>query len=81
MQSGPSTIFHHNRYCADAACEHCGGLVRHESWCITLNPNVLYAYQVVAEPGQMTLHDRLILHSLGVLWDGPACAGKCKTRM
>ncbi len=27
--------YHSNRYNAQAACEHCGGIVRHEKWCIT----------------------------------------------
>jgi hypothetical protein len=58
-----------NRNNAQAACEHCGGTVRHESWCITRDPVVYYAHQIVADPSKLTLQDSLILHSLGVVWD------------
>lgn len=74
-----AAIFHQNRYCAEASCEHCGGVVRHESWCIIVNSLVYYAYQVVVEPSRLTLFDQLILHSLGVSWEAPSCAGKCKS--
>ncbi len=59
---------------APAACEHCRRVIRHERWCIMVNPNVYYAYLVVAEPDKLTLLDELILHSLGVTWtaDEPA---------
>jgi hypothetical protein len=61
-------ILHSNRYCAEAVCEHCAGLIRHESWCITRNGYVFYAYEVVLDPGKLQLADRLILHALGVKW-------------
>jgi len=67
--------YHCNRYSADSACKHCGGVVRHEPWCITRNPRVLYSYQVIADPAQLTLHDQLILHALGVAWS--ACTAAC----
>jgi hypothetical protein len=63
-----AAIFHSNRYHAEATCEHCAGVIRHETWCITRNPQVFYAYDVVVNPGKMQLRDRLILHALGVNW-------------
>jgi hypothetical protein len=63
------TADHHtNRYYAEAACEHCQGIIRHESWCITRDPLVYYAYQIVADPSRLTFGDSLVLHSLGVTW-------------
>jgi hypothetical protein len=74
----PAAKFHSNRYSADSACEHCQGIIRHESWCITRDPVVYYAYQIVVDPGQLTPGDALILHSLGVTWEPKACQGKCR---
>ena len=74
-----TTRYHSNRYNAQAACEHCEGIIRHEPWCITLDPLVYYAYQIVADPSKLTAGDALILHSLGVTWAGKACQGNCKT--
>jgi hypothetical protein len=45
--NNPTTVFHSNRYNAEATCEHCEGIIRHESWCITRDPDVYYAYQIV----------------------------------
>ena len=72
------TLFHSNRYTAQSACEHCAGIVRHEQWCITVDALVRYAYEIVVNPGKLTLADTLILHSLGVLWTNP-CQGNCNT--
>ena len=69
--------FHSNRYSAEAACEHCHGIIRHEPWCITRDRLVYYAYEIVADPSKLTFQDALILHSLGVTWSGKACRGKC----
>jgi hypothetical protein len=69
--------YHSNRYSADSACEHCGGVVRHETWCISGNSRVHEAYQAVLDPSALSLQDELILHALGVTWNG-ACQGKCK---
>lgn len=80
MSENTHTLYHSNRYNAQAACEHCEGIIRHESWCITVDPVVYYAYQVVADPGKLTAGDALILHSLGVTWRGRACQGDCKGR-
>ena len=40
---------HSNKYSAQSACEHCEGVVRHEPWCITRSPEILYAYGVVLD--------------------------------
>jgi hypothetical protein len=78
--STPSTWYHSNRYHAQAACEHCQGIIRHERWCITLDPVVYYAYQVVVDPSKWTLSDQLILHSLGVAWGPNICRRDCKSK-
>jgi hypothetical protein len=69
-------IFHSNQYHAQAACDHCSGVIRHEPWCITRNQLVYCAYETVLDPGQLTLTDRLILHALGVRWT-KECTGTC----
>ena len=72
MAHSSSITWHHtNRYNAEAMCEHCGKMLQHEDWCITCNPVVQYAYQVILEPGKLTIGDTLILHSLGVTWGAP----------
>jgi hypothetical protein len=68
--------FHSNQYTADAACEHCDGIVRHEPWCITQNLNVMNAWEPVLDPAKLSLHDQLILHALGVAWKA-ICGGTC----
>ena len=50
-------------------CEHCDGVFRHLSWCMCVAPDVLYAYEIVADPGRLTVGDALMLHALGVAWD------------
>jgi hypothetical protein len=57
-----------NRHNAGSACEHCGGIVRHERWCITVDTAVQYAYEVLENPEKLSLIDRLTLHALGVAW-------------
>jgi hypothetical protein len=66
-------VFHSNRYYAEAACEHCAGVIRHEPWCITRNQLVYYAYETALDPGKLTLSDQLILHALGVSWRTRGC--------
>jgi hypothetical protein len=78
MSDTKQTTFHSNRYHALAACEHCDGIIRHEPWCITLDPLVYYAYEVVLNSSKLSLGDSLILHSLGVAWAAKACDGNCK---
>ncbi len=60
--------YYSNRTATQTACEHCGGVLRHERWCITRDPVVFYAYQVVVHPEKLSQGDALILHSLGVRW-------------
>jgi glycerol-3-phosphate cytidylyltransferase-like family protein len=62
--------YHSNRYSAESACQHCDGIVQHEHWCLTLNPVVHYACEIVVYPDKLTIADAIILHSLGVLWAG-----------
>jgi len=57
-----------NRSTVEAACDHCGKILRHEGWCITLNPFVQYAYEIILDPSRLTIGDAIILHSLGVAW-------------
>lgn len=75
--SSSVTWFHSNRYNAQAACEHCKGVVRHERWCVMVDPVVHYPYEVVLDAAKLTLADRLILHALGVAWENPKCRGNC----
>jgi hypothetical protein len=72
--------YHSNKYTAETECEHCGGVVRHEPWCVTSNPNVAYAYNAVLDAEQLTVEDRLILHALGAAWVDLGCNGKCLNR-
>ena len=67
----PSRWSHSNRYSAESACRHCGGVIRHERWCQVRNPNVAYAFQILADPTRLSLRDQLILHALGVSWLDP----------
>ena len=75
--SQAATWAYSNRYSADKACEHCEGIIRHESWCITRNPAIYYAYQAVVDAGKLSVGDHIILHALGVQWSNIACAGTC----
>jgi hypothetical protein len=61
-------LSHANQYSAGPTCSHCAGVTSHETWCITCNPNVRYAYGVVLDDCRLTLGDELILHALGVEW-------------
>jgi beta-galactosidase GanA len=75
MATQPATGWHvSNKYSADVACEHCEGVVRHETWCITRSREVLYAYGAVLDARTLSAGDELILHALGVKW----CDNKCK---
>ncbi len=74
--------YHSNQYSADSKCEHCAGVVRHESWCATQNAVVAYAYLTAAGAAPLSVQDTLILHALGVAWaatNGCVCQGaQCK---
>ena len=77
MSIHPATALRHsNKYSAEAACEHCEGIVRHEEWCITQSQIVLYAYEAVLDASKLWEGDRLILHALGVAWENNKCACK-----
>ena len=79
MSTGQASIWQHsNKYSAEAACEHCQGIVRHESWCVARNQRVLYAYEAVIDAAVLTEGDKLSLHALGVAWRDNPCAGTCK---
>ncbi|HVP41966.1 MAG TPA: hypothetical protein VMS96_00960 [Terriglobales bacterium] len=56
-------------------------MIRHERWCPTRNLQVAYAYQVLADPSRLSLRDQLILHALGVTWNGPLREETTKNRM
>jgi len=53
-------------------CEHCLGVIEHETWCITRDPKVQYAHAIVNDPYALSYRDSLILHSLGVAWRAKA---------
>jgi hypothetical protein len=40
MSHNKAALHHSNGYNAQAACEHCEGIIRHERWCLTFNPVV-----------------------------------------
>ena len=58
-----------NQLTAGPVCDHCAGVASHESWCITCNAIVRYAYGAVIDGGRLTLGDELSLHALGVEWN------------
>src|SRR6266850_2857661 len=68
MSHNKAALYHSNGYNAQAACEPCEGIIRHELWCQTLNPVVCYAYKIVVSADELAIGDAIILHSLGVLW-------------
>jgi hypothetical protein len=63
-------LFHRNQYLVEAACAYCQGKQNHEPWCATQDPQVFYAYAIVSDGSKLTFADSLVLHSLGVTWDG-----------
>lgn len=72
MFANPAASWNHgNHYGVSSACEHCGGVVRHEHWCITVDAAVQYAYEVVLNAEKLSLVDQLSLHALGVAWANP----------
>lgn len=66
-----------NRYSADKSCEHCDGVIRHETWCISRSQLIRYAHHAVLDASQLSAGDHIILHALGVRWADNACAGAC----
>jgi hypothetical protein len=80
MFTNPAAAWHHsNQYNARSACEHCGGVIRHERWCITCDAFVQYAYGIVLDAEKLTIRDRLILHALGVSWPANRCPEACSS--
>ena len=61
---------HGNQHAHASICDHCGGTNTHETWCITCNTVVRYAYGIVLDGRHLTLGDQIILHALGVDWTG-----------
>ena len=61
---------HGNQHPSGSICDHCGGTTTHETWCITCNAVVCYAYGIVLDGRRMTVGDELVLHALGVEWGG-----------
>jgi hypothetical protein len=61
-----------NQLTAGRACDHCAAVTSHETWCISCNAIVRYAYGVVLDSGSLTLGDELSLHALGVKWTAGA---------
>ena len=61
-----------NQDSAGSICDHCAGVTSHETWCITCNAVVRYAFGAVSDGGHLTVGDELILHALGVEWSGEA---------
>ena len=57
-----------NQLAAGPVCDHCAGVTSHETWCITCNAIVRYAYAAVMDGSRLTLGDELSLHALGVEW-------------
>lgn len=52
----------------EPSCPYCEGILEHAAWCATRDPQVAYAYQIVADASKITAGDSLMLHSLGVAW-------------
>lgn len=69
MSDSNAGSYHTNGYNAQAACEHCEGIIRHERWCQAINALVGYACKIVMSPTELSIGDATILHALGVLWD------------
>jgi hypothetical protein len=61
-------LLNNNESSADLTCGHCDGATDHEPWCITQNPSVQYAYQIITDPAHLSFEDYLILHALGAAW-------------
>jgi hypothetical protein len=69
-------LHYSNQYCADSACAHCEGVVRHEPWCVTQSATVQYAFLALSDSHQLSLEDELILHGLGVIWNAERTQSK-----
>jgi len=65
----PTESPHNNQRALGATCDHCSGVTSHETWCITCNAHVRYAFGIVLDSGCLSHGDELILHALGVDWN------------
>lgn len=69
MFANPAASWYHgNQPSPQVPCQHCGGVLGHERWCVTCDPIVQYAYGIVQDAAKLTFRDVLILHSLGVTY-------------
>jgi hypothetical protein len=59
MSHNKAALYHSNGYNAQAACEHCEGIIRHKRWCQTLNPVVCYAPKLLFLPTNWRPETRL----------------------
>jgi hypothetical protein len=66
--SNISSNYRGNQCDAQSSCTYCEGILEHAAWCATRDPQVAYAYQIVADASKITAGDSLMLHSLGVAW-------------
>lgn len=66
--SNTNSAYFSNNANSQSACLHCEGIFEHAAWCATRDPQMAYAYQIVADASKITAGDSLILHSLGVAW-------------
>lgn len=64
----PAELARSSQHPEGPICAHCAGVTVHETWCITCNPAVYYAFRVASDCGFLTLGDAIILHALGVDW-------------
>ena len=59
---------HGNQHPPSSICDHCGGTTTHETWCITCNTIIRYAYGIVLDGRHLNQGDKIILHDLDVEW-------------
>jgi len=72
----PTESARNNPHTGNSACEHCAGVKSHETWCISCNLLVRYAFGIVADSRYLTRGDELILHALGVKWHSEDYRGR-----
>ncbi len=65
---GSQHWYYSNNQTPSSGCEHCKGVLRHETWCVTRNANTYYAFRAVQDAASLSQEDRCILHALGVAW-------------
>ena len=65
----PTESAHYSQCTQGSICEHCSGVTNHETWCITRNALIRYAFGIRLDGRHLTQGDKLILHALGVEWN------------